>query len=87
MPAFQGQRNKNPWYLEGKKVKGVYLDEYVCAGTVLESRVCYGGAVKHLVELDEPIYVNFSSGEDAKRTKVYLIENQKEDENELMEIY
>jgi len=45
------------WYLEGKHVKGLYLGDIPVSGTITESRVAYGGSVKHTVLLDEPIVV------------------------------
>ena len=45
------------WILEGKRVGGKYLGEggQFVMGTVTESRVAYGGTVKHTVQLDKPI--------------------------------
>lgn len=43
------------WQLEGKKVSGNYIGEYLVQGTVIESRVAYGGKVKHHVQLDSPL--------------------------------
>lgn len=47
------------WNLEGKRVYGFYLnkEEYACLGGVIDSRVCYGGTVRHVVKLDTPINV------------------------------
>jgi hypothetical protein len=45
------------WQREGQKVQGVYLDQFPVSGIVKDSRVAYGGRVKHLVVLDEPIEV------------------------------
>jgi len=45
------------WHIEGARVEGRYMGDYPFTGTVVESRVCYGGEVKHTVELDEPIFV------------------------------
>lgn len=96
MPAFigsriqgtdaYGQRDLHKWYLEGKKVKVMYLGEYPAVGTVKSSRVCYGGAIKHWVELDEPIFVNFDSDEGKRRDAVYILEHWNAEENELLEI-
>lgn len=44
-------------YLEGQKVSGMYMMEFPFTGVVTESRVAYGGRMKHTVELDEPIMV------------------------------
>lgn len=96
MPAFIGvhlegydslmPRDFHKWHLEGKKVKVMYLGEYPAVGTVKSSRVCYGGAIKHWVELDEPIFVNFDSDEGKRRDAVYILEHWKAEENELLEI-
>jgi len=43
------------WNLEGQRVVGVYLDAYTVAGTVIWSRVKYGGTVQHTVQLDQPL--------------------------------
>ena len=45
------------WILEGKRVRGLYLDEFSVEGTVYHSRVAYGGAVDHHITLDTPITV------------------------------
>jgi hypothetical protein len=45
------------WILEGQRVRGMYLEEFPVEGMVVESRVTFGGGVKHTVELDEPIMV------------------------------
>lgn len=57
------------WDLEGKKITGRYLavNALPVSGTVLESRVAYGGTIKHTVQLDEVTYL---FGTD--RTKVIL---------------
>jgi len=51
------------WILEGKRVKGRYLGDssMEVAGMVMESRVAYGGTVKHHVVLDKPLVLSFSS--------------------------
>jgi hypothetical protein len=38
-------------------VAGVYLNAYTVSGLVTESRVKYGGAVQHTVQLDTPLEV------------------------------
>jgi hypothetical protein len=43
--------------LEGKRVNGLYLGLFPFRGTVVESRVKYGGKVQHTIELAEPITV------------------------------
>ena len=45
------------WILEGKRVRGMYLDTIPVEGTVYHSRVAYGGAVDHHITLDTPITV------------------------------
>lgn len=47
------------WNLEGQKVEGKYLnsDAYFFTGTVVESRVKYGGKVCNTIVLDNPIEV------------------------------
>ena len=85
MPAFIGQRNLHKWHLEGKVVKIAYLGEYEAIGTVVDSRVCYGGTVKHYVRLDSPVKVSFDS-EDPYRDAVYILEHFDADENQLLEI-
>lgn len=42
------------WDKTGLKVRGRYMDLFDVAGTVVESRVTYGGGVKHTVELNNP---------------------------------
>lgn len=42
------------WKLEGQSVRGIYFDQPV-EGFVTLSRVKYGGAVQHTVELFFPI--------------------------------
>jgi hypothetical protein len=45
------------WNLEGETVSGSYMEAFPFTGKVMESRVAYGGRVKHTVALDEPIMV------------------------------
>lgn len=45
------------WNLEGQHITGEYLGAYQVAGTVIHSRVKYGGGICHTVALDEPIVV------------------------------
>ena len=45
------------WSREGKQVSANYLGLHRITGEVTESRVAYGGSVKHTVLLDEPIVV------------------------------
>jgi len=59
------------WNLEGKRVSGKYLNEYFFTGSVIESRVKYGGKVCNTIVLDTPIEV---FGE--LRTKVLVESDQ-----------
>jgi len=45
------------WDKTGFFISGLYLDMFPFSGTVLESRVKYGGQVQHTVELINPIRV------------------------------
>jgi hypothetical protein len=45
------------WDLTGRRINGVYLGLWPYTGTVLESRVKYGGSVQHTVLVDEPFVV------------------------------
>lgn len=45
------------WDLTGKRITGLYLGLFPYTGTVMESRVKYGGKVQHTVQVDEPIKV------------------------------
>jgi hypothetical protein len=45
------------WDRTGTRVVGVYLNAYTVSGLVTESRVKYGGAVQHTVQLDTPLEV------------------------------
>lgn len=45
------------WNREGQRVAGLYLKKYAVSGTVINSRVKYGGTVQHTVELDKPVEV------------------------------
>ena len=45
------------WNLEGRRINGLYMGLFPYSGYVEESRVKYGGAVEHLVMLDEPFKV------------------------------
>jgi hypothetical protein len=63
------------WNIEGMRVKGLYIGSIPVEGIVIESRIKYGGAVSHHVDLFFPITV-FGS----ERTRVVL------DANELVSI-
>lgn len=43
--------NSRTWYRDGEQVKALYLGTELCEGTVLESRVMYGGRIQHRIEL------------------------------------
>ena len=43
------------WDLTGQRVTATYLRTVPFTGTVVESRVKYGGTVQHTVELDVPM--------------------------------
>jgi hypothetical protein len=45
----------NSWNLEGRRIRASYLIDMPVVGTVLESRVKYGGQVQHTVHLDVPL--------------------------------
>ena len=45
------------WNYEGLIVSGKYLNEFPVAGRVIQSRVSYGGTVKHTIKLDKPLEV------------------------------
>jgi hypothetical protein len=45
------------WNLTGKRINGLYLGMWPYTGTVMESRVKYGGKVQHTVQVDEPFKV------------------------------
>ena len=45
------------WDLTGKHIEAMYLGNIAISGVVSESRVAYGGRVKHTVKLDAPITV------------------------------
>jgi hypothetical protein len=45
----------NSWNLEGRRIRASYLIDMPVVGTVLESRVKYGGEVQHRVKLDVPL--------------------------------
>jgi hypothetical protein len=45
------------WILEGTRVRGLYLETFPVEGIVTESRVTFGGGVKHTVALDAPMEV------------------------------
>jgi hypothetical protein len=48
------------WILDGQKIKANYLGTPV-TGTVMSSRVKYGGKVQYTLELDEPVQLPWRS--------------------------
>lgn len=46
------------WNLEGYHVSAIYLENNYVNGTVIESRVVYGGDVRHTLLLDRPAVVH-----------------------------
>lgn len=45
------------WDLTGKRINGVYMGLFPYKGTVMSSRVKYGGDIQHSVALDEPVRI------------------------------
>ena len=45
------------WDRTDQRVEAVYLKEYKVTGTVVHSRVKYGGIVQHTIELDQPLNI------------------------------
>lgn len=45
------------WDLDGLIVDATYMDEFQVSGRVVNSRVAYGGKVKHTIVLETPITV------------------------------
>lgn len=60
------------WVKNGEKITARYQGHTV-SGTVVESRVKYGGAVQYTVDLDQPIQLRWRS----EQTQRVLV-NQKE---------
>jgi hypothetical protein len=65
------------WILDGQKIKANYLGTSV-SGTVISSRVKYGGSVQYSVELDEPVQLPWRS----EPTSFLLV-----DKNEVIEVF
>jgi hypothetical protein len=63
------------WILDGQKIKANYLGTPV-TGTVMSSRVKYGGKVQYTLELDEPVQLPWRT----EPTSMLLVDN-----DELME--
>lgn len=49
--------NNTAWVLEGLTVTGLYLDSIPVTGKITLSRVKYGGAITHHLQLDKPVNV------------------------------
>ena len=45
------------WNLEGLCIEATYLDDFAVEGLVENSRVAYGGEVKHTIVLRNPIVI------------------------------
>lgn len=65
------------WVLDGRRVRASYLGVEV-TGTVLDSRVKYGGRIGYTLRLDAPTQFKWSTEPTAK----VLIEN-----NQVLEIF
>lgn len=52
------------WDLTGKQVIVNYVDTFKVSGVVRESRITYGGVVRHYINLDVPVKV-FGSERDS----------------------
>lgn len=52
------------WDLTGKQVIVNYVDTFEVSGVVRESRITYGGVVRHYINLDVPVKV-FGSERDS----------------------
>ena len=55
------ESNHQGWVREGQCISGLYLSTYPVTGTVLESRVRYGGKVQHTVVLSKELHLPFGS--------------------------
>lgn len=49
------------WIREGQHVQATYLFDKVVTGTILESRVKYGGKIQHTLKLDQPLELRWRS--------------------------
>ena len=58
------------WIKDGQHVKGTYCGAAI-AGTVLESRVKYGGRVQYTIKLDEPIQLRWRD----EKTDIVLLDD------------
>lgn len=46
------------WIKDGEQITALYMGQTV-SGTVVESRVKYGGAVQYTVDLDKPVQLRW----------------------------
>ena len=49
------------WVRDGQCIRGLYLSTYPVTGTVLESRVRYGGRIQHTIVLSKELKLPFGS--------------------------
>lgn len=49
------------WILDGSRIKAKYLGDTIVEGTVVDSRVKYGGEVQYTVKLDKPVQFRWRS--------------------------
>lgn len=49
--------NSRNWYRDGEQVKALYMGTVQCEGTVLESRVKYGGRIQHRIEIKHDLRI------------------------------
>lgn len=68
---------------EGQWVIAKYLDQAWVTGTVVETRVKYGGKVQHTIVSDSPTYVNEELREVGYR---FLIEEKDVTEAQMLEV-
>jgi hypothetical protein len=45
------------WNKDGSTIKALYLSEHIVRGTVIESRVKYGGTVSYWLKLENPTFI------------------------------
>lgn len=80
-----GHRDFHEWNLEGKRIRGIYLQEVEVIGTVQSSRVKYGGDISHWVVLDTPVHIYFS--EEDLHTSLLILDSGDPARNELLEVF
>jgi hypothetical protein len=68
---------------EGQWVIAKYLDQAWVTGTVMETRVKYGGKVQHTIVSDSPTYVNEELREVGYR---FLVEEKDVTEAQMLEV-